>query len=214
MLKPARHYFVLQTNPGEQFFMFSSLAAWLIRKSGRQFDPPQEFDDPNSVIANILDHVRRLAVTIDFAPSKLKAGYGEQALFVLDTLCDEALKAVRFEWRAPLPPRELQEEEEEMEEDEAEVDIERVEEDMAGDYSEEEEEDILHINDVMGGRKEGETGVEGEAERPHTILASHTNSELWSLEVERVAPLLKVPPPLLLIRYVILSSPPADDCED
>ena len=26
-----RHYFVLQTNPGEQFFMFSSLAAWLIR---------------------------------------------------------------------------------------------------------------------------------------------------------------------------------------
>ena len=29
-----RHYFVLQTNPGEQFFMFSSLAAWLIRKLG------------------------------------------------------------------------------------------------------------------------------------------------------------------------------------
>ena len=34
MLKPSRHYFVLQTNPGEQFFMFSSLAAWLIRKLG------------------------------------------------------------------------------------------------------------------------------------------------------------------------------------
>ena len=32
--KPSRHYFVLQTNPGEQFFMFSSLAAWLIRKLG------------------------------------------------------------------------------------------------------------------------------------------------------------------------------------
>ena len=26
-----RHYFVLQTNPGEQFFLFTSLAAWLIR---------------------------------------------------------------------------------------------------------------------------------------------------------------------------------------
>ena len=25
-----RHYFVLQTNPGEQFFMFTSLAAWLV----------------------------------------------------------------------------------------------------------------------------------------------------------------------------------------
>lgn len=26
-----RHYFVIQTNPGEQFFLFTSLAAWLIR---------------------------------------------------------------------------------------------------------------------------------------------------------------------------------------
>ena len=50
-----RHYFVLQTNPGEQFYLFTSLAGWLIRKSGRTFDPPQEFDDPNTTITNILD---------------------------------------------------------------------------------------------------------------------------------------------------------------
>ncbi len=36
-----RHYFVLQTNPGEQFYLFTSLAAWLIRKSGVTFDQPQ-----------------------------------------------------------------------------------------------------------------------------------------------------------------------------
>ena len=30
-----RHYFVLQTNPGEQFYLFTSLAGWLIRKSGK-----------------------------------------------------------------------------------------------------------------------------------------------------------------------------------
>ena len=183
-----RHYFVLQTNPGEQFFMFSSLAAWLIRKAGHQFDPPQEFDDPNSVIADILEHVRRLAVAIDFAPSKLKQGYGEQALFVLDTLCDEALKAVRFEWCAPVPPREAEEEDEEIDDDEAEVDIDRVEEDMAGDYSEEEEEDIVHINDVVGGQ---DTSVP-QSERPATIMESRTSTEDWRLEVERVAPLLKM----------------------
>jgi estrogen-related receptor beta like 1 len=67
-----RHYFVLQTNPGEQFYLFTSLAAWLIRKTERQFDPPQEFDDPNSTIANILDNVRQIGVAIDFPPSKLK----------------------------------------------------------------------------------------------------------------------------------------------
>ena len=92
----------MQTNSGEQFFLFSSLAAWLTRTSGRDFDPPQvwqfpttyfdnvmffqEFDDPNSTIANILEVVRDLGLTIDFAPSKLKQGFGEQALFVLDIL--------------------------------------------------------------------------------------------------------------------------------
>ena len=65
---------LVQTNPGEQFFMFSSLCAWLIRKSGRAFEQPQESEDPNTVIANILQHVRSLGVVIDFAPSKLKQG--------------------------------------------------------------------------------------------------------------------------------------------
>ena len=99
-----RHYFVLQTNPGEQFFMFTSLAAWLIRKAGTRFDPPQETDDPNTTISNILEQLRKVGVTIDFAPSKLKQGFGEQAIFVLDRLSDEALKAAQFHWSSPIPP--------------------------------------------------------------------------------------------------------------
>ena len=77
-----RHYFVLQTNPGEQFFMFTSLSAWLIRKAGVQMEQPQEFDDPNTTISNILDRLRKFGVTIDFAPSKLKQGFGEQVCIV------------------------------------------------------------------------------------------------------------------------------------
>ena len=38
----------------------------------------QEFDDPNTTISNILDRLRKFGVTIDFAPSKLKQGFGEQ----------------------------------------------------------------------------------------------------------------------------------------
>ena len=92
-----RHYFVIEINPGEQFFVFTSLAAWLIRKTGNQFEQPHEFDDPISTISNILEHVRKLGVSIDFAPSKLKQGFGEQAIFVLDRLADEALS--QFEWK-------------------------------------------------------------------------------------------------------------------
>ena len=32
----------------------------------------QEYDDPNTIISNILHHVRQLGIVIDFAPSKLK----------------------------------------------------------------------------------------------------------------------------------------------
>ena len=183
-----------QTNSGEQFFLFSSLAAWLVRKTGKRFDPPQEFDDPNSVIASILDQVRQLGIAVDFAPSKLKAGYGEHALFVLDTLCDAALQAVKFEWCVPVPPREdtglLQDE---MEED-AEVDIEKVEEDMAGVYSEEEEADIVHI-DTLGSAAAGREAGEAGTGRRGGILQTTGGGEAaeqWRLEVERVTPQLRM----------------------
>lgn len=54
----SKHYFAIQTNPGEQFYLFTSVAAWLIRKGGKSFEQPQEYDDPNSTITSILDALR------------------------------------------------------------------------------------------------------------------------------------------------------------
>ena len=50
---------------------------------------------------NLLDSLRKMGVTVDFAPSKLRQGYGEQAIFVLDRLSDEALRASQFQWFKP-----------------------------------------------------------------------------------------------------------------
>lgn len=36
---------------------------------------------------------------MDFPPSKLKSGYGEQACYVLDCLAEEALKYSGFSWK-------------------------------------------------------------------------------------------------------------------
>ena len=190
-----RHYFVLQTNPGEQFFLFTSLAAWLIRKTGRSFEPPQESDDPNSTIANVLDNVRQIGVAIDFPPSKLKQGYGEQAIFVLDRLSDEALRAVNFTWGRPMPTQENLEDDEP--EDDAELNLDKVEEEMAAEYSEEEEDEILHIDEFSAimASTTGGSGLPMAAtvpQRPDEILKSNTDAEAWNLEVERVAPHLKV----------------------
>ncbi|NXI35275.1 IFT57 protein, partial [Galbula dea] len=54
----SRLYFALPRNPGEQFFTFGTLAAWLLTKAGHPFEEPQEADDPNAVIANILSELR------------------------------------------------------------------------------------------------------------------------------------------------------------
>ncbi|XP_070799866.1 intraflagellar transport protein 57 homolog isoform X2 [Pituophis catenifer annectens] len=54
----SRHYFALPINPGEQFYMFCTLAAWLINKAGHPFEQPQEYDDPNATISSILAELR------------------------------------------------------------------------------------------------------------------------------------------------------------
>ena len=199
MISPPRHYFVLQTNPGEQFFMFSSLSAWLVRRAGQQFEQPQEQEDPNTVIANILHHVRSSGVVIDFPPSKLKQGYGEHAIFILDRLADLALRTSNWEWRKPVPPTSAGAEEPEEVDDDDEIILERLEEEMAEDYSEEDEADILHINQVTPPVSEramfGQTSTTTTraAARPGKFLMeSRVNVDSWKLEVERVAPSLKV----------------------
>lgn len=99
-IKPiSRHYFAVPTNPGEQFYIFSSLAAWLIQQSGIAFETPQESDDPNTTVSNILDVLRNMGTAIDFPPSRLKQGWGEHVIFVLDHLADKALRKKHFGWK-------------------------------------------------------------------------------------------------------------------
>ena len=81
-----------------------------------------------------------------------------------------------------------------MEED-AEVNLDKVEEDMAAEYSEEEEGDILHIDDFTSYAVKDRGGSgreEREVVRPDDIMESNTDTEQWRLEVERVAPGLKI----------------------
>lgn len=66
-----RLFFALQTNSGEQFYAFTSICAWLLQMSGKHFEQPQEFDDPNATISSILDEVRSLGYHPDFPPSKV-----------------------------------------------------------------------------------------------------------------------------------------------
>ncbi|XP_006567278.1 intraflagellar transport protein 57 homolog isoform X2 [Apis mellifera] len=149
-----RNYFVTQTNPGEQFYTFTSLAAWLIRKAGGNFEAPQESDDPNATI---------------------------------DNLADGALKAQKFQWKKLeiLPDEPTNEPD--IEDDDAELILEKVEEEMMAEYDDEDE-DILHVDDIT--KLYGQNF--NESQKPDDILESKTNREEWQLELERVLPQLKV----------------------
>jgi len=188
-VKPiSRHYFALGTNPGEQFSVFTSLCAWLINVSGRSFEKPQEFDDPNATISNILDEVRRIGINTDFPPSKLKTGYGVYVVMILDKLTENALKSTQFAWQRPFYHEEDNNDEEEVihQEDEAELKLDKIEDelDAAMDDSEDETEAFL---DLAAGPH-----LDMEAMKQNEIMISNTNSEEWKLEIERVTPSLKV----------------------
>ncbi|KAH8271966.1 hypothetical protein KR044_012410, partial [Drosophila immigrans] len=99
-LKPlSRFYFVKATNPGEQFFMFTLICWWLWKKLGKDMERPQEYDDPNTVIAKIIQMLEEIDVPVDFAPNKLIRGAGPICLNVLDILATQALKVAQVNFQ-------------------------------------------------------------------------------------------------------------------
>lgn len=62
-MKPlSRYYFLNSTNPGEQFFMFTSLCAFCARKMGKEFEQPEEFMDPTQLVSKIMQLLQELVM--------------------------------------------------------------------------------------------------------------------------------------------------------
>uniref|UniRef100_A0A8C5AH70 Intraflagellar transport protein 57 homolog n=1 Tax=Gadus morhua TaxID=8049 RepID=A0A8C5AH70_GADMO len=155
------------SNPGEQFFLFTAIASWLINVAGRPFPAPRDDDEPYATVSNILAELRAFGVKVDFPPNKLKAGCGEQVCFVLDRLAEQALKKRGFSFKRPSYPTEAAEEEAVIEDD-AELTLSKV------------EEMIVRPQEVDPSSK------------PEAILEASVDAAEWALEVERVLPQLKV----------------------
>ncbi|XP_037071410.1 intraflagellar transport protein 57 homolog [Pollicipes pollicipes] len=188
-MKPLnRHYLVFSFNVGEQFYIFTSLAAWLLRKAGRSMEQPQEADDPNVTISTILEQCRQLELHVDFPPSKLKQGCGEQVIYVADRLADLAMKAANFQWKKPIVPEGGDDDDDE---DEAEITTEKVAEEESSSSEEEEEGAVLNLEDLKNLSIQG-LNLQMDIQKPDEILESTTNTEEWRLEMERVLPQLRV----------------------
>ncbi|ESO01572.1 hypothetical protein HELRODRAFT_192188 [Helobdella robusta] len=198
----SRHFFALPTNPGEQFYAFSTLSAWLLKMCGKSFDQPQEHDDPNGIISNILDELRQMNHNPDFPPNRLKSGCGEQCLWVIDRLADEALKFQKFSWKRPIYPQDHLDEGKAMddgEEEEADLNLFKADNelDLADDDDDDDEHALIldHLTDnfqaASGDSKNISQGFSG-SENPQQIMESNTDVAEWKMEVERVLPQLKI----------------------
>ncbi|XP_065668359.1 intraflagellar transport protein 57 homolog [Hydra vulgaris] len=185
----SRHYFAIPTNPGEQFHKFTNIVAWLLNKCGISFTRPQEYDDPNATVSEILTQARTLGITVDFPPAKLKSGCGEQVIYLLNKLSDEALKYQQFKWSRPEYVQE-EEPEEQMIEGDSELTIEKLNDELADEIEEEVEEEDNYLD--LSGLKHQSLLNGFSSAKPESVLESQTNIDEWKLEIERVLPLLKV----------------------
>jgi len=187
-----RTYFAfppVSNNSNEQFFYFTSLTSWLLGLVGRNFAPPQQFDDPNIACNNILVELKDTGfATPSFTPVKLRMGHGEAVCGVLDALADLALERSGFAFQKPMYLPDAAAEEEQV--DDLPGDEVGAGGDIVGHAEEEEEEEEAYMEGerAMGG------GPEKSAEEleESKILESKVDASKWKMELERVAPSLRV----------------------
>ena len=66
-----------------------------------------KYDDHITSSQNVMLEMKKLGLELDFAPSKLKTGYGEAVCIVLNSLLTQTLSAVNKKFKKPV----IQEEE-------------------------------------------------------------------------------------------------------
>ncbi|XP_050084526.1 intraflagellar transport protein 57 homolog [Anopheles aquasalis] len=187
-----RYYFLRSFNPGEQFFMFTSICAWLIRKIGKTFDQPQEFDDPNIVISRIIKVLQEMDVPTDFQTNRLIQGAGPICVYIMDALATQALKLTKFQIKRP----ECRKEDDPMVdliENDSEIILEKVEEEQMAGMSDESEDERNAMFDLSFTDQKTLNRRSTAAQRKDEYkVDSLSDSEAWRLELERVLPQLKV----------------------
>ncbi|XP_075153587.1 intraflagellar transport 57 [Haematobia irritans] len=200
-MKPlSRFYFVKSTNPGEQFYMFTLICWWLCQKLGKNMQRPQEYDDPNDVIARIVAILEEIDINVDFTPNKLIRGAGLNCIFVLDSLATQAIKVMQFSCQR-LHITQEDEIANDYLEDNAEIILERIEDEQNEAISDDDNSEMdLNQNSL---RQWGQRKRTHHHPNQNQLLADTdgnslqvtdklTDQQTWRLEFEQVMSNLKV----------------------
>lgn len=182
----SRTYFAIPApNSAQQFKYFTQLLVWLLKTRDPRWEATwDEYDDPNTLMTNLMVVLKDANIQVNAVPAKLKTGCGDSVCQVLHSTLKEVLRQTRFEWGAPEYPDEDMADEAHVDSD---AEIHSVdEEDMPADG---EEDDLMYQEDDV--KKKG--GYDSDDD--HAVLDSKIDPKQWLLEVERVAPKLKIQMP-------------------
>ncbi|KAE9551300.1 hypothetical protein FO519_005480 [Halicephalobus sp. NKZ332] len=193
----SRHYFVKSTNSGEQFFLFTNLAVWLMKKCGEQgLEYPQEFDDPNSTISKILAVLKAEDIPVDYSISAIKKGSGAGCLHILNELSSLAVRKnnlgfSRFEVVESDPNDENGDADENDVADPAEITAEQFDEDENESVV---DEDVGEATQFDAAFDEGALlSINPNSEKPlDYLVANDAQVPQFRAEVERATPQLKI----------------------
>lgn len=90
--------------PMSQLLQFASVCRWLVQELGGSMAAHGEFDEPNSVAADILQACKPYVAVADLAPHKLRAGSGDAVCALLLALSEavaERMRPAQVAWAAP-----------------------------------------------------------------------------------------------------------------
>jgi estrogen-related receptor beta like 1 len=176
--------FAVQKSPSEQFPYFSAVCAWLFEEMRcAQYIVHEEYEDPTSISKKILQTVDELGMKHDINPSKLRHGYGDSVILILNFLCDQALEYQNF---IPKHPRYQQSGDASAEAmDAMEADQDDMIEENFGD------EDVDNVEDDSYNFYGGGVDVKQENKTTLEVQEATVDPAEWKLELERVGPMLK-----------------------
>mmetsp|Transcript_42103 Transcript_42103/g.134540 ORF Transcript_42103/g.134540 Transcript_42103/m.134540 type:complete len:385 (+) Transcript_42103:123-1277(+) len=196
----SRTYFALPSpsnNQNEQFFYFTSLTAWLLNKAGSGYKAPQQFDDPNAACTDILMELKKMGFAQpQWPPAKLKQGYGDAPVAVLYNLLDLVLAKSAVVFEKPIYQPDNYEDDADVEDDGVEEKPTDIADNFEADYDDDEEEEAymggIRAGGGGGGEKKGKTQEEEDEDDDRGLLESKVDADEWRMELERVAPQLKI----------------------
>lgn len=84
-----------------QMTYFQELFIFLMRQAGYDFII-DKYDDPTTVTSKMVVELKGIGFEADFSAVKLRSGYGEAVVEVLDYLCDRILNSQGFQFLNPL----------------------------------------------------------------------------------------------------------------